>query len=205
MKNKNIELFDKWAQSGKDISMENGHSKSVDFMLKILDEKSLFGNKFSFLDLGWGNGWVVKKISKNNLCNLAVGIDGSENMIKNAKLNSKDEIFINENIENWHWNKKFNIVFSMETLYYVKDIDYLLKNIYSNLLADKGSIIIGVDHYLENKPSLMWGEDYNLDIVTLSVKQWEKLFFKNKFKNIKLYFTGQKDDWNGTLVIYAQK
>lgn len=205
MKNKNIELFDKWAQNGKDVSMENGHSKSVDFMLKILDEKSLFGNKFSFLDLGCGNGWVVKKISKNNLCNLAVGIDGSENMIKNAKLNSKDEIFINENIENWHWNKKFNIVFSMETLYYVKDIDYLLKNIYSNLLADKGSIIIGVDHYLENKPSLMWGEDYNLDIVTLSVKQWEKLFLKNKFKNIKLYFTGQKDDWNGTLVIYAQK
>jgi len=205
MKNKNIELFDKWAQNGKDVSMENGHSKSVDFMLKILDEKSLFDNKFSFLDLGCGNGWVVKKISKNNLCNLAVGIDGSENMIKNAKLNSKDEIFINENIENWHWNKKFNIVFSMETLYYVKDIDYLLKNIYSNLLVDKGSIIIGVDHYLENKPSLMWGEDYNLDIVTLSVKQWEKLFLKNKFKNIKLYFAGQKDDWNGTLVIYAQK
>ena len=205
MKNKNIELFDKWAQNGKDVSMENGHSKSVDFMLKILDEKSLFGNKFSFLDLGCGNGWVVKKISKNNFCNLAVGIDGSENMIKNAKLNSKDEIFINENIENWHWNKKFNIVFSMETLYYVKDIDCLLKNIYSNLLIDKGSIIIGVDHYLENKPSLMWGEDYNLDIVTLSVKQWEKLFLKNKFKNIKLYFTGQKDDWNGTLVIYAQK
>ena len=75
----------------------------------------------------------------------------------------------------------------METLYYVKDIDYLLKNIYSNLLVDKGSIIIGVDHYLENKPSLMWGEDYNLDIVTLSVKQWEKLFLKNKFKNIHFW------------------
>ena len=44
MKNKNIELFDKWAQNGKDVSMENGHSKTVDFMLKILEEKSIFAN-----------------------------------------------------------------------------------------------------------------------------------------------------------------
>ena len=205
MKNKNIELFDQWAQNGKDVSMENGHSKSVDFMIKILDEKSLFDNKFNFLDLGCGNGWVVKKISKNNFCDNAIGVDGSDNMIKNAKLNSRDEIFINKNIENWHWSQKFNIIFSMETLYYVKDIDGLLKNIYNNLLIDKGSIIIGIDHYFENKPSLTWGKDYDLDIITLSVNQWEQLFLKNNFKNIKLYFTGQKDNWNGTLVIYAQK
>ena len=27
-------------------------------------------------DIGCGNGWVVRKISKNKLCNLAVGVDG---------------------------------------------------------------------------------------------------------------------------------
>jgi len=204
MKNKNISLFNKWALDGKDVSMEKGHTQSVNYMINLLKEKLLLKKKFNFLDLGCGNGWVVKKISRNKFCNLAVGIDGAKNMIRNAKENSNNEIFINENIENWNFDTKFDIIFSMETLYYMKNINDLIDNISKNLLKENGSIIIGIDHYSENTPSLTWGEDYNLDINTLSSIQWKKLFTKNKFQNIEIEFFGKKDDWNGTMILYAE-
>ena len=184
--------------------MEKGHTQSVNYMITLLKEKLLLKKKFNFLDLGCGNGWVVKKISRNKFCNLAVGIDGAKNMIRNAKENSNNEIFINENIENWNFDTKFDIIFSMETLYYMKNINDLIDNISKNLLKENGSIIIGIDHYSENTPSLTWGEDYNLDINTLSSIQWKKLFTKNKFQNIEIEFFGKKDDWNGTMILYAE-
>ena len=134
MKNKNIELFNKWAITGKDISMEKGHTPSVDQMIKIISNKSIMNKKkFNFLDLGCGNGWVIRKILKNKLCNLAVGVDGAKNMIDNAQAISNEGIYINQNIENWKFSKKFDIIFSMETFYYIKNINDLLRNIYKNL------------------------------------------------------------------------
>ena len=88
--------------------------------------------------------------------------------------------------------------------YYMKNINDLIDNISKNLLKENGSIIIGIDHYSENTPSLTWGEDYNLDINTLSSIQWKKLFIENKFQNIEIEFFGKKDDWNGTMILYAE-
>ena len=206
MKNKNIELFNQWAVSGKDVNMEKGHTPSVNRMIEIIQKKSILNkNNFNFLDLGCGNGWVVRKIAKNKLCRQAVGVDGAKNMIDNANNLSTNEIYINANIEDWRYNEKFDVVFSMETFYYVKNISAMLKNIYKNLLNDNGSIIIGIDHYFENKPSLNWDKKYNLDLLTLSVDEWKKIFKNNQFKNIEINFFGSKDDWNGTLILYAEK
>ena len=206
MKNKNIELFNQWAVSGKDVSMEKGHTPSVNKMIEIIQSKSMLNNNnFNFLDLGCGNGWVVRKIAKNKFCKLAVGVDGAKNMIDNANNISTNEVYINANIEDWRYNEKFDVIFSMETFYYVKNISAMLKNIYKNLLNYNGSIIIGIDHYFENKPSLNWDKEYNLDLLTLSVDEWKKIFKNNQFKNIEISFFGRKDGWNGTLILYAQK
>ena len=206
MENKNIKLFNEWAISGKDVSMEKGHTPSVNYMIEIIKNKPIINQRdFKFLDLGCGNGWVVRKIAKHKLCNLAVGVDGAKNMINNAISYSKNEIYINANIENWKYPKKFDIIFSMETFYYIKNVSGMLKNIYNNLLNENGSIIIGIDHYYENKPSLSWDKDYDLNLLTLTVNQWKKMFEKNQFKNIEIDFFGKKDNWNGTLILYAEK
>ena len=206
MENKNIKLFNEWAISGKDVSMEKGHTPSVNYMIEIIKNKLIINQRdFKFLDLGCGNGWVVRKIAKHKLCNLAVGVDGAKNMINNAISYSKNEIYINANIENWKYPKKFDIIFSMETFYYIKNVSEMLKNIYNNLLNENGSIIIGIDHYYENKPSLSWDKDYDLNLLTLTVNQWKKMFKKNQFKNIEIDFFGKKDNWNGTLILYAEK
>ena len=83
---KATEVFNQWAQAGKDKGMEQNHAKSVEDMLNFaLTEKSSIGRDFNFLDLGCGNGWVVQRIAKEQLCYESIGIDGADQMIKNAK------------------------------------------------------------------------------------------------------------------------
>ena len=52
--------FDKWAQIGRAELMENEHENNVSKFL----QKISFDKPFTFLDVGCGNGWVVRKIAK---------------------------------------------------------------------------------------------------------------------------------------------
>ena len=69
--------FDEWAINGKAESMEKGHGKNV---LKFL-KKISFDQPFSFLDVGCGNGWVIRHVTEIPTCKKAVGIDKSKKMI----------------------------------------------------------------------------------------------------------------------------
>ena len=62
--------FNEWAENGKAESMEIEHGKNV---LKFL-KKISFDKEFSFLDIGCGNGWVVRYISQIENCKTAVEI-----------------------------------------------------------------------------------------------------------------------------------
>tara|TARA_B100000700_G_C14682865_1_gene686200 strand:- start:11 stop:625 length:615 start_codon:yes stop_codon:yes gene_type:complete len=203
--NININTFNKWAELGKDKSMAENHKSSVNKMFEIINKKILsLGKPFNFLDLGCGNGWVVRKILKNTNCIDATGIDGAKNMIDIARTYKIGD-FIEHNIEDYSFKKKFDIIFSMETFYYFNDADYLLQTLYKNNLNDQGLFIIGIDHYKENKPSLNWGDDYNLKIKTFSINEWKKKFKKANLKNINYLQHDKNKDWEGTLIIYGEK
>ena len=65
--------------------MEKGHAAAVKEMLNFAyHERCELGEKFSFLDLCCGNGWVVRQVAENGLCKRAVGVDGAQQMIFNA-------------------------------------------------------------------------------------------------------------------------
>ena len=66
-------------------------------------------------------------------------------------------------------------------------------------------IIVGIDHYLENKPSLNWDKEFNLSLNTLSIQEWVSKFKINGFKNVQYIIHDKKEDWNGTLILYAKK
>ncbi|MFB5605076.1 MAG: class I SAM-dependent methyltransferase, partial [Nitrosarchaeum sp.] len=129
------DTFDKWAKSGRDELMEKEHGKNV---MKFLDGIS-FDKPFSFLDVGCGNGWVVRKIAEKEYCKKAIGIDKSKNMIKlaNTKKKTNKEKYIHKNIESLEYQSKFDFIFSMESLYYVDSIEIALKKIYK-LLKPEG-------------------------------------------------------------------
>ena len=66
-------------------------------------------------------------------------------------------------------------------------------------------MILGIDHYFENTPSLLWSDDLNLNLQTHKIEEWKALFKDSGFKNIKSLQFGKKDSWEGTLVIYCEK
>ena len=199
--------FDEWARSGRDELMEREHGKNVS---KFLD-KIIFKKPFSFLDVGCGNGWVVRKIAQNKNCKKAIGIDKSKKMIQNAlknKTSNKEDYFV-EDIENWNYKGKFDIIFSMEALYYAESIENALKKIF-RLLKNNGEFYCGTDFYSDNKATTNWPKMVKLNMHLLSKKEWKQLFtdvgFKTTSKQIKDKTSKKK--WkreHGTLFIIGKK
>ena len=80
---KAIDLFSDWAIKDRDIGMEKNHLPAVQKMIDILLMD--YRRHFSFVDVGCGNGYVVRKISELKQCVISVGMDGAEGMIKKQK------------------------------------------------------------------------------------------------------------------------
>jgi len=199
--------FDEWAQNGKAEIMEQEHGKNVSKFL----EKVSFKKPFSFLDVGCGNGWVVRKISANPKCRKAVGIDKSKKMIIQAKKNKKmsNEKYIHTDIESWKYTGKFDFIFSMESLYYANSIDVALKKIFK-LLKHGGQFFCGTDFYTDNKATARWSKMMNMQMHLHSEQEWRQFFvdagFETKTKHIKDLKSKKK--WKrefGTLFIIGKK
>ena len=199
--------FDKWAKNGRSELMEKEHSKTV---LKFLNSRK-FEKSFSFLDVGCGNGWVVRKISQMRNCKRVVGIDKSKNMITIAK---SKKISLNENyyttdILSWKYNVKFDYIFSMEALYYSSPMESALKKIF-RLLKPGGEFFCGTDFYRDNKATTQWAKMMKIPLDLRSKKEWKKMFdgvgFKTKTRQVKDLTNRKK--WKrefGTLFLIGKK
>ena len=199
--------FDEWAQNGRAELMEKEHGKNVS---KFLDKIS-FEKSFSFLDVGCGNGWVVRKIAANPNCTKSIGIDKSKKMITQANKNKNQskERYIHTDIESWKYSGKFDFIFSMESLYYANSIENSLKKIFK-LLKPGGYFFCGTDFYTDNKATARWSEMMKIQMHLHSKKEWKKLFvdagFETKSKQIKDLKSKKK--WKrefGTLFIIGKK
>jgi ubiquinone/menaquinone biosynthesis C-methylase UbiE len=199
--------FDKWAQNGRAELMEIEHGKNVSKFLQSIS----FDKPFTFLDFGCGNGWVVKKISKESNCKKAVGIDKSKKMVDQAKkkgVNINEE-FIHTDIKSWDYKGKFNFIFSMESLYYVDSVEMALDKIYK-LLKPGGQFFCGTDFYTDNRATARWASIMKMQMHLHSKKEWKQLFhnvgFNVKTRHIKDLKNKRK--WKrefGTLFITGTK
>ena len=199
--------FDKWAQNGRAELMEIEHGKNV---LKFL-ETIPFDKPFTFLDVGCGNGWVVRKIAKEKNCKKSIGIDKSKKMIiqSKKKIDSSKEEYVHTDIESMNYRGKFNFIFSMESLYYADSIEIALEKIYK-LLKPGGQFFCGTDFYTDNKATARWAGIMKIQMHLHSKKEWRK-FFKNigfdvKTKHVK--DLKNKKKWKreqGTLFIIGTK
>jgi ubiquinone/menaquinone biosynthesis C-methylase UbiE len=199
--------FDKWAQNGRAELMEVEHGKNV---LKFL-ETIPFDKSFTFLDVGCGNGWVVRKIAKEKNCKKSIGIDKSKKMIIQSikKTEDRKEEYVHTDIESMDYRGKFDFIFSMESLYYADSIEIALKKIYK-LLKPGGQFFCGTDFYTDNKATARWAGIMKIQMHLHSKKEWRE-FFKNtgfdvKTKHIK--DLKNKKKWKreyGTLFIIGTK
>ena len=199
--------FDKWAQNGRAELMEIEHGKNVSKFLQTVS----FDKPFTFLDVGCGNGWVVRKIAKEEKCKKSIGIDKSKKMILEAikKTSIGKEKFIHTDIETWKYKGKFDFIFSMESLYYADSIEIALEKIYK-MLKPEGQFFCGTDFYTDNKATARWASIMKIQMHLHSKKEWKKFFqntgFLVKTKHIKDLKNSKK--WKreyGTLFIIGTK
>ena len=200
---KATEIFSQWVLNGKDEGMEKNHSGAVDVMLnEIIGSRT---DPFSIIDAGCGNGWVVRKINNHPLCVKAIGVDGSKEMIDKARSLDSDGTYFYSDLMDWSPKEKVNFVHSMEVLYYLREPERLIMYILENWLLEKGTIIMGMDHYLENLNSHSWPKDLNTYMNLMSIKQWIKLFKDCGVSQISSFQTNKSQNFPGTLVLKGKK
>jgi len=200
-------LFDEWAVTGRAEEMEKGHGVTVN---KFLDSIS-FDKPFSFLDVGCGNGWIVRKIAQLPNCKKAVGIDKSKKMISIAisKQISKKEKYLSVNIESWKYLGKFDIIFSMESLYYSVPMEPALSKIFK-ILRTNGFFYCGTDFYSDNYLTKRWKKVMKVPMDLRSKTEWKNMFrkigFKTTTKQMKdLHHNAKWKREFGTLFIIGKK
>ena len=200
------EVFGEWADQGKDIGMEKGHALAVEDMISFaIQERASLGRNFNFLDLGCGNGWVVRKLENDPLCFRSVGIDGAKQMIKKARNSDKKSEYLHENIDTYNSPEKFDLIHSMEVLYYLKNPALTLKNITDSWLNKGGRLIAGVDLYDENQVSHSWEEKVGTKMMMLKEAEWMEIFSSAGLREVESWRSNQSQDWAGTLVLTGKK
>ena len=200
------DVFGEWAEIGKDRGMEDSHAIAVNEMINFaLKERLEIGEKFSFLDLGCGNGWVARLATNNALCSQAIGIDGAQQMISNAQSRGGKTKYILADINTFNSPEKYDVIHSMEVLYYLENPLDVVKRISDSWLNKNGRLIVGLDHYYENKDSHSWQEEIDTPMLMLKAAEWVQMFKKAGLNEVETWYSNKHADWNGTLVITGIK
>lgn len=200
------DVFGEWAEIGKDRGMEDSHEIAVNEMINFaLKERLEIGEKFSFLDLGCGNGWVARLAANNALCSQSIGIDGAQQMISNAQSRGGKTKYILADINTFNSPEKYDVIHSMEVLYYLENPADIVKRISDSWLNKNGRLIVGLDHYYENKDSHSWQEKIDTPMLMLKAAEWVQMFKKAGLNEVETWYSNKHADWNGTLVITGIK
>ena len=197
-------VFNEWVINNKDDGMQKTHSPAVMDMLQY--SLSTLDTAFSFIDAGCGNGWVVRYMNNQSMCETAIGVDGAIEMINKAKRLNTGGQYILSDLMTYKPKKKVDLVLSMEVFYYFSNPNLLIQHITDKWLNTEGRLIMGIDYYTENKPSENWRTECDISIMTrLSISEWVGMFIHAGLNNIQSWQVGAKDDWAGTLVVTGIK
>jgi trans-aconitate methyltransferase len=200
------DVFNHWAHLGKDEGMERGHANAVNEMVDVALERVLADRvAFSAVDLGCGNGWVVRKLSQHPACVEAVGYDGAEHMIEKAREVDLINAYHCARFPETKPVKSYQLVHSMEFLYYLKDPKAMLQSIHDDWLEQTGWAVIGIDHYAEHEDSLGWPEALDVHMSTFSEDEWIEMWKDVGFQEIHAWRANAHDGKPGTLAILGRK
>jgi SAM-dependent methyltransferase len=176
--------FNEWARAGKGESMEKGHrpvgEQAIERMRVPTDAR--------VLDVGCGSGWATRLLAEYASNGQVTGIDISDEMINLARESSRSfpqcdfEIASAERLP--FNDNEFTHAFSMESLYYYRDIPGALKEIH-RVLKPGGVFVAVVDLYWENEATHQWIDRLNVPVELLSVDDYRSLFIGAGFINIR--------------------
>lgn len=196
-----VDVFSQWALIGKDEGMERGHAASVQAMLELAIPKLNTG--FSAIDLGCGNGWVTRMLSELGASH-SEGVDGSNEMVNKATSRDSNHRYSLGLLPDWSPGRRFDLVHTMEFLYYLDDPAGMISIIHDEWLEENGILVAGVDHYLEHEESLTWPEHVGVHMTTLSIDDWKSAMINAGFEDVEIHQVAGKENFPGTLVMLGR-
>ena len=176
--------FNEWARAGKGESMEQGHGpvgrQAIALMQVSMDSR--------VLDVGCGSGWATRLLAEYAVNGRVTGIDISDEMVNLARESSRSHPNTDFEVASAEQlpfpDNEFTHAFSMESLYYYRNIPKALKEI-QRVLKPGGSFFAFVDLYWENEATHQWVDTLKVPVELLSIDEYRSLFIDAGFVNIR--------------------
>lgn len=176
------EVFDAWARDGRDDGMEHAHLPVVRRILEGIGLSS--GTRY--LDIGCGNGYTVRWAAAERGAT-AMGLDASREMVARARALSAGMPNVSFAFaafpEHSLTGASFDVIFSMETMYYMTDLDEALREVL-RLLEPGGLFVSAIDFYRENRVSHGWTGYVGTEMKLMSARGWRRAFERTGFQSV---------------------
>ena len=176
--------FNQWARAGKGESMERGHrpvGEQAIAKMRVTPEARV-------LDVGCGSGWATRLLADYASNGRVTGIDISDEMVELACESSQFHANVDYEVASAEKlpfaNNEFTHAFSMESLYYYRNILQALKEIH-RVLKPEGLFVAVVDLYWENEATHQWIDTLNVPVELFSIDDYRSLFIDAGFENIR--------------------
>ena len=175
--------FNDWARAGRGAGMEKGHRPIGEQAIELMTISSTS----QVLDVGCGSGWATRLMAENSCEGRVVGIDISDEMIQLAQETSRSFSNIEFHVASAEKlpfkDDEFTNAFSMESLYYYRDMAAALREI-RRVLQDGGQFVTVVDLFQENLPSHQWIDQLKVPVQLLSIADYRLMFEAAGFVNV---------------------
>lgn len=175
--------FNRWAEAGRGEGMERDHLPIVEPMLVLMKLRP--GE--AILDVGCGTGWLCRLLAARVPGSRVVGIDLSDEMIRQARAASEgcpNVSFSTGSIDAIPSESAFFArAISVESAYYWPRPAEGLKEIF-RVLAAGGSFWMLINYYRDNPYCHSWASIFAIPTHLLSASEWAALFRQAGFTHV---------------------
>jgi len=181
--------FNRWAAKGEGETMQRHHLNITE---KTIQRMALRPGE-RVLDLGCGSGWATRLLARI-VCEgpegfgQVVGVDISDEMIRQARAESKDFgniLYVWGSAEKLPWEENFfDKVLSVESFYYYADQDRALNELF-RVMAPRARMYILINLYKDNAYSLQWVNKLKVPVHVRSKDEYIELFKAHAFEDVE--------------------
>src|ERR1700748_2132748 len=181
--------FNRWAAEGEGEKMERHHLDITEKTIRLMDLRP--GERV--LDLGCGSGWATRMIARlvadgPEGFGQGVGVDISDEMIRQARAESKDFeniMYVWGSATQIPWEENFfDKMLSVESFYYYPDQERALAELF-RVMAPKGRLFILINLYKDNPYSLQWVDRLKVPVHVRSAVEYVEMLKKHSFENVE--------------------